>query len=42
MYAEIKKHLPESKHEEYIKRKEKRLERYYDFKQMLLDEMLEQ
>ena len=37
----IKKYIPESKAQQYLDRREKRLNRYLEYKSMLLDEIVE-
>ena len=37
----VKQHIPESKEQEYEARKEKRFDRYMEYKQMLMDEIVE-
>lgn len=41
LFKKMKSYIPESKEREYEERKEKRIGRYLDYKQMLLDEIVE-
>lgn len=41
LFQKLRAHIPESKEKEYAIRKEKRLERFDHYKEMLLDEIVQ-
>jgi predicted GTPase len=40
LFQKIKMHIPEHKEEEFINKKKKRVERYLEYKDLLMDEIV--
>ena len=41
LFQKLRTHIPQHKEEEYEERKQKRIERYLSYKEMLLDEIVQ-